>query len=710
MMQALADDEGRDDSAWATLPSEVVLSVSGALRNSLRDQDTLRQVCRQWSAALAGACTSLEVRGRPPSQGWARRFSELKELRWEAPPSALGVGPSARRRGEKPQTLKHLVSLRLEQATDASLVGLRRLRMPSLETLDLSGCVSLTRVEGLARSLPGLTSLNLAECSRVREQAVKELLRGRPTALASLDLSGTSVTSKALAELKHLPALEELSLEGCFRAVQTDGLAELQHLPGLTALNLSRMVRAGPQLDSIGHLTALTSLNLSQNELAVTDEVLGRLTGLTAITHLDLSDCDRVTDDGLRRLLGHLRQIRVLAIDRCSKVTESGVVQEICRLSSLTSLSMRGCTGIRQQTLFRLSVYVSLGDLPVLTSLYLDGCVHIVTDTEIRLISGIAGLTTLHLAKCPLVTDNGIGWLELLPSLTALDLSELRNVTANGVLSLMRNLPTLKSLRLQNSPKTATDEAFARLNGQQSVLSLTELDLGCNSPRLWSPISDAGLSALSCFPALSRLCLRGCIMVTDVGLEELKHLSALSHLDLRDCISVTDTGLRRGVAHIPILKELDLRGCHRVSARGICALERLSLKILSDHMGDVLERKLKRLGRLGTDANSASVSLMIFGATAVMVGLAAWRTPVGVCRLWSRVVRRKRGRIPAPPVAGPGLDFEYNSEHHGLRLHGLPLWMDFFYLPFAILYVHYCGDLYRAIRENLAQRERLLLL
>jgi len=131
---------------------------------------------------------------------------------------------------------------------------------------------------------------------------------GKLKGLYSLRLDRTrNVTGDALAGLKELPLLTEVSLD----EVKLDkrGTADLGGLSLLRRLVVKRLnVKFDDEnLANLAGLTSLRYLNILVGDAslsAITDQGLGHLSNLKALEHLSLNPCPMVTDAGLKHLEG----------------------------------------------------------------------------------------------------------------------------------------------------------------------------------------------------------------------------------------------------------------------------------------------------------------------------------------------------------------------------------------------------------------------
>jgi hypothetical protein len=192
------------------------------------------------------------------------------------------------------------------------------------------------------------------------------------------------------------------------------------------------------------------------------------------------------------------------------------------------------------------------------------------------------------------MTDEGVRSVSSLPALTFLDLTWCRNVSRTYRYLYRRGHASCEQLhraevseppllRQRNGRGYASSEQLHLAHVSQSLgcymvtdaglrlravsnctALITTLDLRrCN-------VTNVGVRALSCLPALTSLNLSWCRAVTDVGLRAVRSCTALTFLDLRRC-NVTNVGVR-ALSCLPALTSLDLRACGKVTAAGVQAL------------------------------------------------------------------------------------------------------------------------------------------
>lgn len=242
---------------------------------------------RRFDADVPGAVLVTGPEGRPvflgrtPAGGEGLAVPPHRALGIQPdPPTDRGLLAWVGRLAAEPE-----VGLSLRQdVTDAGVAALAALS--GLPWLDLGGCRSVTRLDGLER-LARLRRLSLWGCDRLTGDGLAGLagLRG----LSVLDLGRCpGVDDVVVGRLAALPELWVLSLADC-GAVSDRGLADLARASRLAALDLRRCPK-------------------------ITDAGLARLAGLQELSLLNVSFCPALTERGLATLAELPRLSRVLVV------------------------------------------------------------------------------------------------------------------------------------------------------------------------------------------------------------------------------------------------------------------------------------------------------------------------------------------------------------------------------------------------------------
>ena len=145
-------------------------------------------------------------------------------------------------------------------------------QLPTLRTLDLSGCTLSSAAMSTIVSLPELTSLNLSGCAVIDINALIGLQK-----LEFLDLSNNTISD--LTALSALQALKELYLAN-------NQIADISALASCTALQtLDLSFNAVTDISIVSELRQLVDLNVSNNQITVFPAVDAD----TPLWHVDIS-------------------------------------------------------------------------------------------------------------------------------------------------------------------------------------------------------------------------------------------------------------------------------------------------------------------------------------------------------------------------------------------------------------------------------------
>ncbi|XP_019739123.1 F-box/LRR-repeat protein 15 isoform X2 [Hippocampus comes] len=256
-MPKLANVLAKDWCRLLTLPWEDVLVSHILCQLPLRQLVALQRVSKRFRTLIRlffAKCTSFEAVGlRVPKEAFCSLVKDntvLRKLSLESCSSWL---------------------------TDEELLPLVS-RNQRLMTVDMSGCVGLTRHSLVALSLT---------CVHLRQLAVARC--------AFVD--GLSLRSLA----DHCGALRSLDLSGCCR-LKDDAICYL-------AKKCAR----------------LTFLSLAGNENITSDSVEEVAKNCRGLEHLDLSCCLRVRDQAVRTVAEYCPKLQSLKVKHCHRVTESSL-------------------------------------------------------------------------------------------------------------------------------------------------------------------------------------------------------------------------------------------------------------------------------------------------------------------------------------------------------------------------------------------------
>ena len=350
---------------------------------------------------------------------------------------------------------------------------------PSLETLNLSDCVSLHEVHPTIARMKNLKMLNLENCITLQNFP-------RITGLESLEVLNLSGCSR----LEQFPVIE--ANIGCLLELYLEATS-ITELPssvgypgGLHSLNMQNCKSLNTLPGNICALKSLRTLNLSGcsklKRFPETTEAMGNLEKLLL---------DETSIRELPHSILHLKGLMLLNLRKCKHLRS--LPNSICDLKSLETLIVSGCSKLNK-------LPEDLGKLQGLRKLQVDGTaitrpptsLVYLTNLEELSLSGCKGSTSnlwgRHFPLRSWHKENSESWIGLqLPSLSGLrfikelDLSdcslmegtidnklchldalEVLNLSRNPIVSLPTDISGLPNLRvllvrqceqLQNIPK-----------------------------------------------------------------------------------------------------------------------------------------------------------------------------------------------------------------------------------------------------------------
>jgi serine/threonine-protein kinase len=205
------------------------------------------------------------------------------------------------------------------------------------------------------------------------------------------------------------------------------------------------------------------------------------------------------------------------------------------------------------------------------------------------------------------ISDQALEQLTECPWLTELNLAGCQNVTSDGVMKVVKNLPNLRMLTIDDTnlgnelleklQKTyAKRPVLLQLSMCRTLINnqgLLALKSGFNLHRLYlsgNDISDAGLAGLVNLENLEALVLKSCSNIGTTGAKDLAKMPRLKTLSLQDTrisndvvstlmktnlvsLDLSDTDIDsaalRQLSHLHSLKELHIRNCPGISVAAI---------------------------------------------------------------------------------------------------------------------------------------------
>ncbi|CAN7081412.1 unnamed protein product [Brassica oleracea var. botrytis] len=391
----------------------------------------------------------------------------------------------------------------------------------NLQSLDLNGCPSLTKLPYSIGNAINLRYLDLRNCSSLVDfpssmenvTTLEELLLTGCSSLVELPSSVKNSLNLIVFMCGGCSNLVELPLyipASCHKEIDLRGCSSLRELPSsignmtsLEELNLngcSSLVELPP---SIGNMTSLEELNL--NECSSLVQLPSSIGNLTNLMKLDLSGCSSLRE--LPSSIGNMNNLEELSLERCSNLT---VLPININMKSRYIFLLTDCSPLRNALhlkVFTCSGCSNLVELPLyfdnanvhLKRLDLNGCSSLV-----ELPSSIGNLTSLEELNL-----NGCSSLVELASSIG-NMTSLEELNLNGCSSLVELPPSIGNM-------TSLEEL--NLNGCSSLVEL--------------PSSSGDLIRLK------TLNLNGCSSLVQVP-SSIGNLTYLMKLDLGGCSSLQE--------------------------------------------------------------------------------------------------------------------------------------------------------------------------
>ncbi|KAI6679296.1 hypothetical protein NL676_033177 [Syzygium grande] len=471
--------------------------------------------------------------------------------------------------------------------------GWRKIKMPQLKVLNLTGCADLLISPDLS-SFPDLEILILEGCSRLMklDPSIRHL-----KCLTTLNLRFCDELNMLPIELGHMKALKELLIDGT--SVQEIPMS-MGYMEKLEIFNASNCLRLSHLPDSVGDLTALSELSLENAEITRIPDSVAKLVKLRI---LSLKDCRWIgrLPDSIRNLGNSLEELditgtcisklpnsitclgrlKVLKIDSCL-IRE--LPREIGNLVNLEELHASHCKSLKG------AIPTAIKCLDRLRILRLGHSIISGIPSEI---GSLSCLQTLDLLQC-----NRIQALPELPSsLTCLCVSSERMKTLPDLKDLVkleemclgdkdpkelicpstRMKPTSRSRDLLVVPIVLSKLKMLELSHSR----IRELKLGHDSRSCTHlkklVLSGVNLEIVPELPSsLSVLSIRHCLSLRQ--LPAVHYLRKLSELNLIQSVVEEIKGLQGLTA----LEILNITHCEIRNLNGLGQLRDLRSLILSD--------------------------------------------------------------------------------------------------------------------------------
>ncbi|MFO0647676.1 MAG: hypothetical protein U0326_15650 [Polyangiales bacterium] len=352
-----------------------------------------------------------------------------------------------------------------------------------------------------------------APTTRMRPLSRRALLT-HPDTETAISLDG--LDDDALASLTRFRDLRALRLSTC--VIGPRALAALRSLPSLGELSLWRCKVTAPGLDDALASLPLRTLSLDRpvNHGLVASSLLPRCASLETLS-LDLA---AEVDEGIYDAFAALPRLRSLCVFYAKQVTDE-TVPRFASLAGLEELRLHGCEGVRGATLD------ALAGIQNLRALRLVSC-----DLRRESFARFASLRALRCLDLAICKHPDIAALLPLQSLEALD---LMSATLRAVeIEALGDLAKLTHLSL-GSCHALTD---ALLRGLGERLTLRALGVASTGVRGAAFEDTARWSQLEALDA-------GFTSIDDATLAHLAKLPRLASLEMVYCNKVTAKGLAR---------------------------------------------------------------------------------------------------------------------------------------------------------------------
>nr|CCA13961.1 conserved hypothetical protein [Albugo laibachii Nc14] len=324
-------------------------------------------------------------------------------------------------------------------------------QMPTLEYLDASARHRVAYQVSKMRKLdskvlplfifPGVTEIDLPDCSNIDETSFLEALKNSSAsnlslAVLRLKFCGRCVSDQVLVELGNaIQSVEILSLQGCYR-LSDSGCETLvrQSAPSMEEFELSCNQRITKKsIEFMSELKHLYSLTLSECP-QLTDDDLFPLCTMRRLDQLKLEQMVKLSDNFVSTFLKKLPNLKQISLSRCSQLQDDSVraIFTYCRglqklnLSDMPLISDEPFALVRElghplvdvdlQRCILLSDiafdHIAFGANKYLESVKMSSIMG-VTDATLQALQSHCSknLTTLDVSFCRKITESGLGVL-----------------------------------------------------------------------------------------------------------------------------------------------------------------------------------------------------------------------------------------------------------------------------------------------------------
>ncbi|XP_018722508.2 disease resistance protein RPV1 [Eucalyptus grandis] len=378
--------------------------------------------------------------------------------------------------------------------------GWRKIKMPQLKVLNLTGCADLLMSPDLS-SFPDLEILILERCSRLMklDPSVRHL-----KCLTTLNLRFCDELNMLPIELGHMKALKELHIDGT--SVQKIPMS-MGYMKKLEIFSASNCFQLSHLPDSVCGLTALSKLSLENAKIS---QIPASVEKLVKLQILSLKDCRWIGKfpDSICTLGNSLEELDITGT----------VISELP--NSITSL--RRLKVLKMDSCFIRELPREIGHLFNLEELHASHC----RSLKGAIPSAIKGL--YHLRILRLGHSSISGFSSEIGSLSSLQTLDL--LRCNEIRELPELISSLTCLRVSS-------ERLEALPDLEDLLKLEEIYLGDKDPK------ELIRSSTQTEPKFRLTDL----LVVLIGLPKLKILE-LSHS------RIGELQLRHGSSHVNILR------------------------------------------------------------------------------------------------------------------------------------------------------------
>ncbi|KAK9779590.1 hypothetical protein AB5N19_12722 [Seiridium cardinale] len=290
---------------------------------------------------------------------------------------------------------------------------------PFVKDLNLRGCIQVEhykRAEVVAKACRNLINATLEGCRNFQKATLHSLIKSNEK-LANLNLTGLPAVSNSTCKIisQHCPQLETFNVSWC------------KHMD---ARGIKMVVLGCPRLKDIraGEIKGFDNL-----------EVAKAIFETNNLERLVLNGCADLSDDALRTMMHGIdpqidiltdrpivpsRKLRHLNLSRCRHLSSRGVEALGHLVPELEGLQLSGCTALTDSALEPI-----LASTPRLTHLELEDLAELTND-----------LLSQHLAKAPCA-----------PKLEHLSVSYCENLSDTGMLPVIKNCVSLRSVDMDNT-------------------------------------------------------------------------------------------------------------------------------------------------------------------------------------------------------------------------------------------------------------------